>query len=66
MTFILYYLLAILELPFMILAYIDLLLNLICKPLSQGCILFIIPSIIFMTITLLYGMGWFFYYFFEK
>jgi hypothetical protein len=41
----------------MILAYLDLLLNLICKPLSNGCLLFIIPSILFISITFSYEIG---------
>ena len=51
-----YYLLTLLELPFMILAWIDCLLNLICKPLSQGCMLFMIPSLLFMPITFIYSV----------
>ena len=49
-----YYLLTLLELPFMILAGIDYLLNLICKHLSKGCLLFIIPSLLFTPITFIY------------
>jgi len=36
-----YYLLTLLELPFMILGWIDYFLNLVCKTLSRGCMLFI-------------------------
>ena len=57
MRTIIYYLLTLLELPFMILAYIDYFLNLICKSLSNGCIIFIIPSILFVPITLLHNFG---------
>lgn len=41
----------------MILGWIDFILNYICKPLSKGCLLFIIPSILFMPVTLLYNLG---------
>lgn len=57
MRIIVYYLLTLLELPFMILAWIDCLLNLICKPLSQGCMLFMIPSLLFMPITFIYSIS---------
>jgi hypothetical protein len=44
-------------LPFLILGYVDYVVNLICKSLASGCIIFIIPSLLFLPITFLYGLG---------
>lgn len=41
----------------MILAYIDYFLNLTCNTLCNGCIVFIIPFILFVPIALIHNFG---------
>ena len=57
MKTIIYFLLSILELPFIILGFLDYFINLICKPLSAGCFLFVIPAILLVPISLIHNTG---------
>lgn len=52
----LYILLSIIEIPFMIWGWISFLINLIVMPLSRGCLIFIIPSLIIWPIDIVSSM----------